>query len=210
MKGTDPKFYGCFKEQMRGRVTKRGFAIGFTIAAAALVMSTRPAGAQNVPFSTNESFSSCTESLCIDAPPQGPQGLDGSGGWGWNSSAKAPVSSLFVGKPATFTVTVMQPDNVPLCGSGPLTITLTYSSRDFTLNSTDSTGNPGVDPFDRGGVETFSYNGDFLCHKDQSVAFTFTPQHTTNTALVTATVHANNQQASETFPVAIQKKDERH
>lgn len=34
------------------------------------------------PFSTNENRSSCTESLCIDAPPQGPKGLDGSGGWG--------------------------------------------------------------------------------------------------------------------------------
>ena len=27
--------------------------------------------AATAPFSTNESWSSCTESLCIDAPPQG-------------------------------------------------------------------------------------------------------------------------------------------
>ncbi len=155
------------------------------------------------PFSTNESWSSCTESLCIDAPPQGPKGLDGSGGWGWNNSAN---TSLAVGKPAAFTVTVLQPNSVPFCGSPTLTITLTYSSQDFSLNTTDSRGNPGTNPFDRGGVETFSYTGDFLCHADQSVAFTFTPQNPTATALVTATVNVGGQEASETFPVVISKK----
>jgi len=58
-------------------------------------------------------------------------------------------------------------------------------------------------PFDRGGVETFSYGADFFCHNDQSVAFSFTPQNPTKTALVTATVTVGGQQASETFPVAI-------
>jgi hypothetical protein len=41
---------------------------------------------------------------------------------------------------------------------------------------------------------------------DQSVAFTFTPQNPTLSALVTATVNVAGQQVSETFPVAIVKK----
>jgi hypothetical protein len=155
---------------------------------------------------TSESWSSCTESLCIDAPPEGPQGLDGSGGWGWNNKTNAPVTALTVNKPASFTVTVLQPSTVPFCGQDPLTITLTYSSQDFSLSPTDSRSNTGNNPFDRGGVETFSYSGDFLCHTDQSVAFTFTPQNITPEALVTATVHVGGQQASETFPVQIVKK----
>lgn len=137
------------------------------------------------PFATNESWSSCNGSLCIDAPPEGPNGLDGSGGWGWNSSTNSPVTTLTVGIPASFTVTVLQPGSVPACGSGTGTITLTYSSQDFNLNATDSRENTGSDPFDRGAVETFTYTGDFWCHKDQSVAFTFTPQNPTFTALVT-------------------------
>jgi hypothetical protein len=156
-------------------------------------------------FATNESWSSCTESLCIDAPPQGPLGLDGSGGWGWNNSANAPVTSLTVGTPANLTVTVLQPPTPVFCTSG--SITLTYSSQDFSLNLTDSGGNTGIAgssvSFDRGGVATFSYNADFFCHQDQSIAYTFTPRNSTNTALVTATVHVGGQEASETFPVSI-------
>jgi hypothetical protein len=174
--------------------------LGFVFATTAFAANGQP------PFATNESWSSCTESLCIDAPPQGPNGLDGSGGWGFG--ATAPVTSLKVLKPATFTVTVLQPSSLPFCDSGSTTgtITLTYSSQDFSLNTSDSRGNTGTNPFDRGGVETFSYTGDFWCHTDQSVAFTFTPQNPTNTALVTATVNVGGQQASETFPVAITKK----
>jgi len=111
-----------------------------------------------------------------------------------------------VGVPANFTVTVLQPGTVPFCGAQSLTITLTYSSRDFKLNLTDSGGNLGVNPFDRGGVATFTYSGSFLCHTDQSIGFTFAPLHTINTALVTATVSVDGQQASETFPVEIDKK----
>jgi hypothetical protein len=75
------------------------------------------------PSTTIESWSSCTQSLCIDAPPQGPQGLDGSGGWGWNSSANKPVTSLDVHKPATFTVTVLQPNPPPCTDEGSITLT---------------------------------------------------------------------------------------
>jgi hypothetical protein len=164
------------------------------------------------PFATNESWSSCTESLCIDAPPEGPQGLDGSGGWGWDSVANAPVTRLTVGTPAALTVTVLQPSSDPFCKIGGSsttgTITLTYSSQDFSLDLTDSGGNTGTDPYPRGGVATFTYTGDFWCHpapSSQSIAFTFTPQNPTNTALVTATVHVGGQEASETFPIAIVK-----
>jgi hypothetical protein len=183
---------------------KLNIAIAGALVAFGLGLTSRPAHAQF--YSTNQSVSSCTSQLCIDAPPQGPGGLDGSGGWGWDSKKNQPVQALIMGKSAQFTVTVLQPWDTPLCGSGNLTITLNYSSRDFNLNATDSTGNTGADPFQRGGVETFTYSGDFLCHVDQSVAFTFTPQHSTATAPVTATINVGGQQASETFNVAIDKK----
>lgn len=95
----------------------------------------------NPPFATNESFSSCSSTLCIDAPPQGPNGLDGSGGWGWNNTANAPVTTLTVGKSATFTVTALQ--TTP-CADG--TITLTYSSQDFTYVSNGDTSAVCVNP----------------------------------------------------------------
>ncbi len=185
---------------------KRNFAIAVALLAFWLAMSSAAARAQTVTsLVAGEGWSSCNQSLCIDAPPEGPQGLDGSGGWGWNSKTNSPVTSLTVGTAAQFTVTVMQSSSVPFCGQDPLTITLAYSSQDFSLSSTDSSGNTGSNPFDRGGVETFTYTGDFLCHMDQSVAFTFTPQNPTPTALVTATVNVGGQQVSETFPVAIVK-----
>ena len=194
---------------MRIYVKVRGGFIAL-VAIAVVVASFATVALAGVPIpppSALESWSSCNDSLCIDAPPQGPQGLDGSGGWGWNSSINAPVTSLVVGKPASFTVTVLQPGSLPFCdiGDNPTTgtITLTYSSQDFSLNLTDSRDNTGTNPFDRGGVATFSYTADFWCHTDQSVAFTFTPRNTTNNAFVTATVSVGGAQVSETFPVAI-------
>jgi hypothetical protein len=160
-------------------------------------------------LATNESWSSCTASLCIDAPPQGPQGLDGSGGWGWDNQANEPVLSLPVGKAATFTVTMLQPGSLPFCNDGVTgSIILTYSSQDFNLSPSSGRGVVFTNPFDRGGVATFAYSGDFFCHTDQSDSFTFTPLNPTNTALVTVTiiVDGTGQQASETFPVAIVKK----
>jgi len=186
---------------------KRNSAVTVALLAFWWVMSSAAARAQSATsIAAGESWSSCNQSLCIDAPPEGPQGLDGSGGWGWNSQTNSPVTVLTVGTAAPFTVTVLQPSSIPFCGQDPLTITLTYSSQDFSLNPTDSRSNTGSNPFDRGGVETFSYTGDFLCHMDQSVAFTFTPQNPTLSALVTATVNVAGQQVSETFPVAIVKK----
>jgi hypothetical protein len=181
---------------------KRNLVLMAALVAVVLVLSCGKARAQSA---AGESWSSCTDSLCIDAPPQGPGGADGSGGWGWSNTAKAPVSVLTVGTASSFTVTVLDP-TVQYCGSGDnLTITLTYSSYDFTLSSTDSRANVGANPFDRGGVMTFTYAGDFLCHTDQSVAYTFTPMNPDPYALVTATVSVGGQQVSETFPVAILK-----
>lgn len=176
------------------------------LAAVGMVLSCNSARAQGPAAAANESWSSCTSMLCIDAPPEGPKGLDGSGGWGWDSVANAPVSALTVGKAASFTVTVMQPGTLPFCNAANLTITLTYSSQDFALSATDSRGTGGVNLFDRGGVATFTYYGDFLCHTDQSVAYSFTPLNPTDTARVTATVSVAGQQASATFPVQIVKK----
>ncbi|HKV55242.1 MAG TPA: hypothetical protein VJN94_11455 [Candidatus Binataceae bacterium] len=150
-----------------------------------------------------ESWSSCSSTLCIDAPPQGPQGLDGSGGWGWNSVTNSPVTTLIVGTAAGFTVTVLQPGSSQACTAG--TITLTYSSQDFSLSSTSSRGATSSNPFDRGGVAVFSYDSDFFCHPDQSDSYSFTPQNPTKNAFVTATVDVGGQQVSETFPVSIKK-----
>lgn len=101
-----------------------------------------------------ESWSSCTGTLCIDAPPEGPTGLDGSGGWGWDNVTNSPVSTLTVGTSASFVVTVLQPSTTPACGSSSGTITLSYSSQDFSLSSTDSRTSTSTTPFDRGGVRT--------------------------------------------------------
>ncbi len=144
-----------------------------------------------------ESWSNCTPTLCLDAAPQGPSGLDGSGGWGWDDATNAPVSTLTTGQPANFTVTVMSSAD-----SSPASVTLTYSSQDFSLDSTASDGTAGSDPFDRGGVMTYDYAGGFH-NTDKSIGFTFTPQNSTAEALVTATVQVDGQTASETFPVAI-------
>src|ERR1035441_1407636 len=89
----------------------------------------------------------------------------------------------------------------------PLTITLRYSSQDFSLTPTDSRLNTGTNPFDRGGVETFSYTGDFLCHTDQSVAFTFTPQNPTPTALVTANGQSAQPASVRNLPGSDSKED---
>ena len=99
------------------------------------------------------------------------------------------------------------PSLPPLCGQGPATVTLTYSSQDFSLHAVDSRGVTGVNPFDRGGVAVFTYDGDFMCHTAQSVAFSFKPRTETKDtfALVTATIRTAGQQASGTFAIAIKK-----
>lgn len=148
---------------------------------------------------TTESWSDCTATLCLDAPPEGVNGLDGSSGWGWDNTLNAPVTSLSVGSSNSFTVTVLQ--SAPAGVSG--TITLAWSSSDFTLSDTSGNGTVGTNPFDRGGVETFAYDSDFFTHNDQSDSFTFTAVGADPSALVTATVNVGGQQASETFPVSI-------
>ena len=165
---------------------KHSIVIAASLIAVGLGLSSNANAQQDPRFF--KSFSSCTSVLCIDAPPEGPGGLDGSGGWGYDPIANKPVTQIYEGKATPLTVTVMQPTGVPFCGAQAMTITLTFSSQDFTLSPMDSAGNTGVDPFDRGGVLVFTYTGDFLCHMDQSIAYSFTPQHTANVALVTAKV----------------------
>lgn len=143
-------------------------ALGMGFAATAFAATGNP------PLATNESWSSCTESLCIDAPPQGPNGLDASGGWGFGASA--PVTTLTVGKNAVLTVTALQVNP-----TSPGTITLTYSSYDFAFVSKGDATAVCTSPFDRGGVISCTYS-DFA-HTDKGDGFTFTPLHPTNTAL---------------------------
>ena len=137
-------------------------------------------------------------------------GNDGSGGFGYDPKAKAPVTTLHENKAYPFTVTMMQDASLPFCGTGAITVTLTYSTRDFTVTTTDAGGTTGTNPFDRGGVLTFTYGGSAGCHADQSFGYTFTPVHTITTAIVNATITATStagvvNTASESFPVAIVK-----
>jgi hypothetical protein len=171
--------------------------VAVVLAIAVLGMSSGKAFAQLLSLGGPlESWSSCSGTLCIDAPPQGPNGLDGSGGWGWNNSTNRPVTSLKLGKQATLTATALQ---VYPCGTG--TITLTYSSYDFTYISNGDTLATCTNPFQRGGVITCSYT-DFS-NTDKSDGFIFVPQHLNQNAFVTATIDACGQKASETFPVSI-------
>ena len=71
----------------------------------------------------------------------------------------------------------------------------------LTYVSNGDTSATCSNPFDRGGVVSCSYT-DFA-HNDKSEGFIFIPQHLNQNALVTATVNACGQQASETFPVSI-------
>ena len=176
--------------------TRNAIAAGLAIALISFSSGKAFAQVASILGGPLESWSSCSGALCIDAPPQGPAGLDGSGGWGWNSSTNRPVTSLRLGKNAALTVTALQPDP---CSTG--TITLTYSSYDFTYVSNGDSSASCSNPFDRGGVVSCSYT-DFS-HTDKSDSFTFIPQHLNQNALVTATVDACGQQASETFPVSI-------
>jgi hypothetical protein len=177
------------------RATVSAAALGLFFATATFAKPPPPPPPAAAPV--NEAWSSCSSTLCIDAPP-GPNGEDGSGGWGFGTTA--PVTTLTKGTDAILTVTAMQ---VSPCADA--TITLTYSTHDFTyVGNGDDTAICNSSPFDRGGVETCSYT-DFG-HTDKGDSFTFTPKNPTKTALITATVNTScngPDQASETFPVAI-------
>jgi hypothetical protein len=159
-----------------------------------------------------ESWKSCNSLVCIDDPPHGPAGLDGSGGWGWNSKTNSPVLTLTAGKTYTngFTVTLLQPNSIPVCGYDT-TITLTFSSEDFRLNVTDSGGNIGSNPFTQSGnqwVFTYPYaTTGFSCHTAQSISYTFTALNPTDTAIITATINVGGQTTTESFPIQIAAKE---
>ena len=160
--------------------------------------ATYPITIQGAASGPTEAWSQCTATLCLDAPPEGLSGLDGSGGWGYGTDA--PVTSTAVGDTLPLTVTVMEPDP----DSTAATITLTYSSADFHLDPTASDGSVGTDPFGaRGGVMSFSYPGGFH-DTAKSISFNFTAVGADPAALVTAAVQVDNQETSETFPIAIE------
>jgi len=139
----------------------------------------------------NESWESCDESICIDTPNP-----DGTGGWGDN------VTSLTVGVNATLTVTATQ---LSPCADG--TITLTWRQQDFTYVSNGDTSATCSNPFSfTGPASIWSCSYTDLSHTSKSDSFIFTPLNPTPNALITATVSACGEEASETFPVAIVKK----
>ena len=156
-----------------------------------------------------ESWKSCNSLVCIDDPPHGKAGLDGSGGWGWNSRTNSPVLTLTAGKTYTngFTVTLLQPA-AALCGDD-VTITLTFSSEDFSLNPIDAGGNTGVNQYISGNQWVFTYpyvSTGFSCHTAQSMGYTFTALNVTDTAIITATINVGGQTTTESFPIQIAKR----
>jgi hypothetical protein len=149
-----------------------------------------------------ESTRLCTPDLCIDADP----GSGGGSGWGWNPSlnngAGGAVTDLTVGDPASFTVTVVQ-DGLGDGGDGDYSstgsITLTWNPSDFTG---PTSGNDGTcETASTGNALSCTYTD--LAHQYKSVGFTFTPLQDNPDAQVGVTVHADDQEASAIFPVAI-------
>lgn len=143
---------------------------------------------------TFESQQSCTPDLCIDAAP-GPDGSAGSGGWGWNSTTKKPVTDLTAGSTNGLTVTVLQPNNEVSNG----TITLTYDPYDFSYVSNGDTGATCK----QASYPAVSCTYTDLAHSSKSDSFQFKALHDDPYAVVTATADAAGQQATASFPVAI-------
>jgi hypothetical protein len=141
-----------------------------------------------------ESQQGCTPDLCIDAAP-GPDGSAGSGGWGWDSSTNAPVTSLANGSTNGLTVTVLQPNAETANGS----ITLTYDPYDFSYQGNgDSTASCTSASYP---AVSCTYTD--LAHASKSDTFQFKALHDDPYAVITATAVASGQQASASFPVAI-------
>ena len=151
-----------------------------------------PAGKDGLVGPT-ESVRSCTPDLWIDDAPAS-DGSSGSGGWGWDTSANAPVTSVAVGDASDpLTVTVLQPNTETADGD----ITVTYNPYDFSLVSESD----GTCTTLNGNTEACTYSD--LAHSAKSVSFGFKPLHANPDAVVTATVDVNGEQATAQFPVAI-------
>jgi hypothetical protein len=142
-----------------------------------------------------ESTRSCTPDLCIDDAPA-TDGSSGSGGWGWDNTTSAPVTTLAIGTTAPFVATVLQPGGVTANGS----VTLTWNPYDFTLDTTSLPGD-GACAGQNSNTESCSFTD--LSHSAKSIPFSFTPDHANPAAVVTVTADVGGEQASAQFPVAI-------
>jgi len=140
-----------------------------------------------------ESTRFCTPNLCIDADPNS----GGSGGWGWDYTTESAVTDLTVGKPASFTVTVVQDGEEYADGS----ITLAWNPTDFKGPTEGSDKSATCTRASTENALSCVYTD--LSHQYKSVAFEFTPLADNPDAQVEVTVVVNGQQASAVFPVAI-------
>jgi hypothetical protein len=144
------------------------------------------------------SAANCSPDLCLDSAP-GADGSQGSAGFGWDTDANAPVTSIAAGAEAPFTVTALQTD--------PQTrgqITLTYDSAYLTLTDTGGDGtcvDHHSDSDVSSGWETCDYT-DFA-HTDKSAGFTFTADAPTAETVVDVTVTTNGEQVTGQYPVTI-------
>ncbi|HEX3814588.1 MAG TPA: hypothetical protein VHX59_17280 [Mycobacteriales bacterium] len=135
--------------------------------------------------------------LAIDGAP-GLSGNGGSGGWGWDSTANAPITGLKVGASLPLTVTALQTSP-----AADASITLSWNPDDFSFVSNgDTSATCAVVP-NASGVETCSYT-DFA-HSSKGDSFVFKALAANPTAVVTATVTVGTQQATATFPISILK-----
>jgi hypothetical protein len=151
-----------------------------------------PEGPAGTP-TLKQSTTTCTPDLCIDNGP-GPTGAAGGSGWGWDEASNEAVTTLTGGTVNPLVVTVAQPNGEEADG----TITLRWDPADFEfLAASDGSESVGDLP----GYVSFCFTD--LAHEFKSVAFEFEAIGPNPEAKVTATVVVGGEQASATFPVAI-------
>jgi hypothetical protein len=147
----------------------------------------------NTVLAKQESSRFCTPTLCIDADPAS----GGSGGWGFDTTANAPVTKLKKGNSYPFTVTVVQDGTQNADGS----ITLTWNPHDFQGPTAAGDSSAQCAPASTGNALSCTYTD--LSHQYKSDSFTFKALATNPHAQVGVTVQVNGEQASALFPVAI-------
>jgi hypothetical protein len=165
----------------------------YTVGATGPKGATGPAGPAGTPI-LYESTGTSTPDLAIDMAP-GPDGSAGSGGWGWDSSANKPVTDLAVGKSATFTVTIVQPNTETADGS----ITLTYDPYDFKLVTLPADGT--CTTITMTSQETCSFTD--LAHSATSKPFVLQALHANPDAVIGVSAVVAGEEATAFFPVQI-------
>jgi hypothetical protein len=139
-----------------------------------------------------ESTQTDAPDLALDAAP-GPDGSAGSSGWGWDSNANGPVTSLTVGSTNTFTVTVLQPNSEAADGS----VTVSYDPYDFTLNGTPADGTCSLST----GEMSCSFTD--LAHSAKSIGLSFTANNADPDAVIGVQAIVAGESATQQVPVAI-------